>query len=513
MEYLIGIDIGTSGTKTVIFNRLGETIASHTVEYELFQPEIGWAEQRPEDWWNAVCKTIKASIEKAKISPEDIKGIGLSGQMHGLVLLDRNNNVIRPALLWCDLRTAKECDEIMDGVGRSRILDITGNPVLPAFTAPKIQWVKNHEKENFNKINKVLLPKDYIKFMLTGEYCSEYSDASGTSMLDIKKREWSLEILDFLGLRINQLPSLKESCEVMGYVNKRSSELTGLKEGTPVVGGAGDQAAGAIGNGIVKKGMISATVGTSGVVFAYTDKVTIDREGRVQTFCHAIPNTWHVMGVTNGAGLSFRWLRDNLCDIEKSMSLKMGRDPYEFMTAEAEKVPAGCMGLIYLPYIMGERTPHLNTKAKGVLFGLSAIHTKNHIIRAFMEGVSYSLKDCLSVINSMGIDAANIRLSGGGARSELWKQILSDIFASRVSTVNSKEGPALGVAILAAVGTGIYKSIQEACDACIKEVSVKMPIMENVNIYKDFYGVYKNLYVSLKEQYDITDAIIRKYGK
>ena len=275
MEYLIGIDIGTSGTKTVIFNRLGETIASHTVEYELFQPEIGWAEQRPEDWWNAVCKTIKASIEKAKISPEDIKGIGLSGQMHGLVLLDRNNNVIRPALLWCDLRTAKECDEIMDGVGRSRILDITGNPVLPAFTAPKIQWVKNHERENFNKINKVLLPKDYIKFMLTGEYCSEYSDASGTSMLDIKKREWSLEILDFLGLRINQLPSLKESCEVMGYVNKRSSELTGLKEGTPVVGGAGDQAAGAIGNGIVKKGMISATVGTSGVVFAYTVKVTI----------------------------------------------------------------------------------------------------------------------------------------------------------------------------------------------------------------------------------------------
>lgn len=510
MEYLIGIDIGTSGTKTVIFDRYGETIASHTVEYELLQPQIGWAEQRPEDWWKAACITIKKSIEKSGISPKDIKGVGLSGQMHGMVLLDKDNNVIRPALLWCDLRTANECREITEMVGEDRLFEITGNPVLPAFTAPKVQWVKNHEKDNFEKIQKVLLPKDYIKYKLTGEYCSEYSDASGTSMLDIIKREWSGEILEKLGLGMDKLPGLKESYEIMGYVTKEASELTGLAEGTPVSGGAGDQAAGAIGNGIVKPGMISATVGTSGVVFAYTDKVTIDRKGRVQTFCHAIPDTWHVMGVTNGAGLSFRWLRDNLCGLEKLLAQNLDKDPYEFMTAEAQKAETGSKGLIYLPYIMGERTPHLDTKAKGVLFGLSAVHDKSYIIRAFMEGVSYSLKDCLSIINEFGIEADNIRLSGGGARSDLWKGILCDTFCAKVSTVNSKEGPALGVAILSAVGAGLYGSIEEACNACIKEASSKEPEKVNSEIYSDFYKVYKNLYCCLKEQYELTYEIMNK---
>lgn len=510
MEYLVGIDIGTSGTKTVIFDRYGNTVISSTSEYELLHPEIGWAEQRPDDWWQAACSTIKACIEKSSISPEDIKGIGLSGQMHGMVLLDKDNKVIRPALLWCDLRTSRECEEITNMLGRDRIFDITGNPILPAFTAPKIKWIKNHEKDNFDKISKVLLPKDYIKFKLTGEYCSEFSDASGTSLLDIRNRKWSEEMLEAHGLNISRLPRLKESYEIMGYVTKEASKLTGLLEGTPVAGGAGDQAAGAIGNGIVKPGMVSATVGTSGVVFAYTDKVTIDRLGRVQTFCHAIPHTWHVMGVTNGAGLSFRWLRDNLCELEKLSAQKVDKDPYEFMTMEASKAEAGCMGLLYLPYIMGERTPHLNTKAKGVLFGLSAVHGKSHVIRAFMEGVSYSLKDCLSIINEMGISSNNIRLSGGGARSQLWKQILCDVFASKVATVNSTEGPALGAAILAAVGAGLYQSIEEACDTCIKEVSAKTPDEKNVEIYKDFYEVYKNLYSCVKDQYELTDRIIHK---
>lgn len=510
MEYLIGIDIGTSGTKTVIFDKLGETIASHTVEYELLQPHIGWAEQRPEDWWDAACITIKSCLSKSGIPPKAIKAVGLSGQMHGMVLLDKENSVIRPALLWCDLRTAKECEEIMDMVGRDRIFDITGNPVLPAFTAPKVQWVRKHEMENFEKIQKVLLPKDYIKFKLTGEYCSEYSDASGTSMLDIRERQWSGEVVEKIGLSLDKLPALKESYEIMGCITKEASALTGLAEGTPVVGGAGDQAAGAIGNGIVKPGMISAVVGTSGVVFAYTDKVTIDRQGRVQTFCHAIPGTWHVMGVTNGAGLSFRWLRDNLCDLEKLLAEKLEKDPYEFMTLEAEKAEAGCLGLIYLPYLMGERTPHLNTRAKGVLFGMSAIHEKHHIIRAFMEGVSYSLKDCLAIIKDMGIEAGSIRLSGGGARSGLWRGILCDIFNTKVSTVNSKEGPALGAAILAAVGAGLYESIGEACEACIKEVSNREPSADTTEIYNDFYNIYRNLYTCLKEQYDLTDEIIKK---
>ena len=510
MEYLVGIDIGTSGTKTVIFDKKGETISSSTMEYELLQPQIGWAEQNPKDWWDATCKTIKDCISKSGIAPSDIKGIGLSGQMHGMVLLDKEDKVIRPALLWCDLRTAAECEEITNIVGIDRIFEITGNPVLPAFTAPKIAWVKNHEKDNFDKINKVLLPKDYIKFMLTGKYFSEYSDSSGTSMMDIRKREWSEEILEKLGLRLSQMPGLKESYEIMGGITKEASILTGLAQGTPVVGGAGDQAAGAIGNGIVRPGMISATVGTSGVVFAYTDKVTIDKLGRVQTFCHAIPDTWHVMGVTNGAGLSFRWLRDNLCELEKLLSQKLDMDTYELMTKEAEKVEPGCRGLIYLPYMMGERTPHLNTKAKGVIFGLSSIHEKSDIIRAFMEGISYSLKDCLSIINDMGIKASNIRLSGGGARSELWKQILCDIFASKVSTVNSKEGGALGVAILAAVGVGIYNSVEEACDNCISEVSTKEPDEKNNAVYEDFYKVYRNLYTCIKEQYEITDSILKK---
>lgn len=512
MEYVIGIDIGTSGTKTVIFNKVGETVSSALQEYDLCQPEMGWAEQRPEDWWRAVCATIGESIKKSGISPKDIKGVGLSGQMHGMVLLDRHDGVIRPALLWCDLRTAPECEQITDMLGKKTLMDITGNPMIPAFTAPKIQWVKNHEQRSFEMINMILLPKDYIKFKLTGEYCSEYSDASGTGLLNITERRWSPRMCSALGISISNLPPLKESYQIMGHVTEEASKLTGLETGTPVVGGAGDQAAGAIGNGIVKPGMMSATIGTSGVVFAYTDRVTIDGKGRVQTFCHAIPNTWHVMGVTNGAGLSFRWLRDNLCEIEKLEARNSGKDPYEIMTSEAEKAEPGCKGLIYLPYIMGERTPHLDTKARGVLFGLSAVHNKSHIIRSFMEGVSYSLKDCLSVINSLGLMENSIRVSGGGARSGLWRQILCDVFASDVSTVNSKEGPALGAAILAAVGVGLYESIPAACEACISEVSVKSPIDNDVKLYADYYKVYKNLYACVKDQYDQIDRIARSHG-
>ncbi|WP_027624312.1 xylulokinase [Clostridium lundense] len=506
-QYLLGIDIGTSGTKTVLFDSCGNTISSATEEYELYQPKAGWAEQRPEDWWQATVKSIRTVITKSGVNSEDIKGIGLSGQMHGLVLLDKENKVLRPSIIWADQRTSKECEQITNLVGKERLIEITANPALTGFTASKIMWVKNNEPEIYEKAHKILLPKDYVRFMLTGEFATEVSDASGMQLLNVRERNWSKEVLEKLQIDKDLLAPVYESQEVTGKVTSEVAELTGLKEGTIVVGGAGDQAAGAIGNGIVKPGIVSSTIGTSGVVFAYTDKVTIDPLGRVHTFCHAVPNTWHVMGVTQGAGLSLKWFRDNFCNSEKEASKLMGVDPYELMTKEAINVLPGCEGLIYLPYLMGERTPHLDPYAKGVFFGLTPRHTKAHMLRAVMEGVSYSLKDCMEIIKELGIDVKEVRASGGGGRSPLWRQMQSDMFKSEVVTINSSEGPALGVALLAGVGAEIYSSVEEACDKVIARENLQTPIEENHNIYTKYYEAYKDLYVSLehnfKSLYDI----------
>ncbi|MCD6323137.1 MAG: xylulokinase, partial [Clostridiales bacterium] len=327
MKYLMGIDIGTSGTKTVLFDTKGNSIANCTVEYPMYQPKIGWAEQDPLDWWNAVCVSSKEVIEKSGINPTDISGIGLSGQMHGLVLLDENDNVLRHSIIWCDQRTHKECIEITEKVGAKRLVEITANPALTGFTASKILWVRNNEPKIYSKINKILLPKDYIRFMLTGEYATEVSDASGMQLLDIKKRCWSDEVLEKLDIKKEWLGKMYESCENTGVVTKKAAALTGLAAGTIVAGGAGDQAAGAVGNGVVKEGIISSTIGTSGVVFAHMDNIEIDMEGRVHTFCHAVPGAWHVMGVTQGAGLSLKWFRDNFCIEEMRTAELMGIDP------------------------------------------------------------------------------------------------------------------------------------------------------------------------------------------
>lgn len=506
-EYLMGIDIGTSGTKTVLFDTEGKTIGSATVEYKLLQPKIGWAEQSPEDWWKAVVNSIKMVMDKTKVNTEDIKGIGLTGQMHGLVLLDENNQVLRPAIIWADQRTAKECEEITSIIGREKLIEITANPAITGFTASKIMWVKNHEPHIYERTNKMLLPKDYIRFMLTGQFATEVSDASGMQLMNIKERNWSKEVLNKLEIDKKLLPKMYESQEVTGYINKNASEITGLKEGTPVVGGAGDQAAGAIGNGIVRNGVASSTIGTSGVVFAYTDEVKIDKQGRVHTFCHAIPGTWHVMGVTQGAGLSLRWFRDNFCSSEKEVASLTDKDVYEIMTLEAEKIKAGSEGLIYLPYLMGERTPHLDPWARGVFFGLTPTHTKGHMIRAIMEGVSYSLKDCMEVIKQMGINISEIRLSGGGNRSPLWRQMQSDMFENDVMTINSSEGPALGAALLAGVGVGIYSSVQEACKIVIKKRDQQSPIKENVEVYRKYYELYKRLYSSIKDDFRFSSTL------
>ncbi|HBA02978.1 MAG TPA: xylulokinase [Clostridium sp.] len=503
MKYLLGIDIGTSGTKTVLFDRGGNPISSSTVEYPLYQPEIGWAEQDPQDWWNAVCITINQVIKDSNINPESISGIGLSGQMHGLVMLDGDGNVLRKSIIWCDQRTAKECVEITEKVGEKRLIDITANPALTGFTASKILWVRNNEPEIYEKCRKILLPKDYIRYMLTGEFATEVSDASGMQLLDIKNRCWSKEVLNALNIPIEYLGDVHESIVVSGKVHKKAAEVTGLKEDTPVVGGAGDQAAGAIGNGIIKSGQISSTIGTSGVVFAHLDEPIIDEKGRVHTFCHAVPGAWHMMGVTQGAGLSLKWFRDNFCNNEIEVAKGMGIDPYVLMTKEAEKVPAGSRGVIYLPYLMGERTPHLNPKAKGVFFGLSAAHTKNEMLRAVIEGVSYSLLDCMEIIKDTGMNPTNVMVSGGGGKSELWRQILADMFNCKVSTNKSSEGPALGVALLAGVGTGVYKDIDEACSIAISKNSVQFPKEENSLVYKRYYEIYKKIYDDLKGTFEL----------
>ena len=499
MSYLLGIDIGTSGTKTVLFDYNGNTIASSTYEYPLYQPRNGWAEQEPIDWWNAVCDGIKSVITKSGIDSHDIRGVGLSGQMHGLVMLDRDGNVLRRSIIWCDQRTGQECDEITDRVGKDRLIEITANPALTGFTASKILWVKNNEPDIYDKCAKILLPKDYIRYMLTGEFATEVSDASGMQLLDVPKRQWSEEVLLKLGIDKSMLPKVYESFEISGEVNKKAAQLTGLKQGTRVAGGAGDQAACAVGNGIVRQGVVSATIGTSGVVFAHTDKVIIDRGGWVHTFCHAVPGAWHVMGVTQSAGLSLKWFRDNFCISEKETATLMNVDPYYLMDKEAELVPAGSNGIIYLPYLMGERTPHLDPNARGVFFGLSAMHTKRDMLRSVMEGVGFSLKDCMEIIKDMGIEASQVRASGGGGRSRLWRQILSDMFACNIVTIKSSEGGALGVALLAGVGTGVYNSIQEACDAVVRVKSVQEPDSGNAAVYSKIYGVYKALYVQLKQ--------------
>lgn len=501
MNYLIGIDIGTSATKTVLFDEYGNIISSSSCEYPLYQPQNGWAEQEPTDWYNAAINTLKDIISKSNINNDDIKGIGLSGQMHGLVMLDEKNAVIRPSIIWCDQRTSKECVEITEKIGAKRLIEITANPALTGFTASKILWVKNNEPENYARCKHILLPKDYIRFMLTSDYATEVSDASGMQLLDVPNRCWSDEVLEKLDIDKSLLGKVYESPEVTGKITNEIAEITGLKQGTIVVGGAGDNAAAAVGTGVVKNGKALTTIGTSGVVYAHSSDIKIDPSRRVHTFCCAVPNCWHVMGVTQAAGLSLKWFRDNFCDSYINDAKLQGVDPYYLMDKDAQTIPCGSNKLIYLPYLMGERTPHLDPYCRGVFFGLSAMHTKKDMIRAVMEGVSYSLSDCNDILVEMGINVNEMMACGGGGTSKLWRQMLSDMYECDVKTVDSKEGPALGVAILASVGAGIYPSVEIACEKIIKTDKITHPIKENVSIYNRYHKVYKNLYCSLKDQF------------
>lgn len=501
MAYIIGVDIGTSGTKTVLFDQAGKVIASKTIEYPMYQPQNGYAEQDPADWANAAIKTIKAVVAQSGVKKEDVKGIGLSGQMHGLVMLDKDNEVIRRSIIWCDQRTANEVDEMNRVLGREKLIEITANPALTGWTAAKILWVKNNEPENYERCRHILLPKDYIRFVLTHEYATEVSDASGMQLLNVAERDWSDEVIETLGLDKHMLGKVYESCEVTGGLTKEIAEEVGLCEGTIVVGGAGDNAAAAVGTGVVEDGKAFTTIGTSGVVFAHTSKVTIDKLGRVHTCCAAVPGCWHVMGVTQGAGLSLKWFRDNFCNAEKETAKMMGVDAYYLMDKEADTVPIGANRLLYLPYLMGERTPHLDPDARGVFFGLSAMHEKKDLLRAVMEGVSYSLRDCVEVFRQMDVNVSDMMACGGGGSSPLWRQMLADLYACPVKTASSKEGPALGVAILAGVGAGIYSSVPEACSAVIKTDKIQQPIAGNVPKYEECYKLYTEIYPALKASY------------
>ncbi|MFQ5629048.1 MAG: xylulokinase, partial [bacterium] len=434
-------------------------------------------------------------------------GIGLSGQMHGSVFLDNKHEVIRPALLWNDQRTVDEVEQINESVGKKRLLALTADPALTGFTAPKILWLRNNEPQQFKRIQKILLPKDYIRFLLTGEYATEVSDASGTLLFDVAKRSWSGEMLKLLDIPKAWMPHCFESPEISGRVSKKAAEETGLPEGTPVVGGGGDQAAGAVGNGIVEPGIVSAVLGTSGVVFAYADKPEYDPDGCLHTFCHAVPGAWHQMGVTLSAGGSFQWLKNAIFDREIAEAEKLKVEPYQIMTNLAADISPGSDGLFFLPYLSGERTPYADAHARGVFFGLSLIHNKKHFARAVMEGVSYSLRDCLELMKQRGIRIREIRASGGGARSELWRQMLADVFDAQVVTINMEEGPAFGAALLAAVGTGAYASVPEACRATIAVTSRREPAKATARIYDKNYVVYRSLYPALEKNFSALSSL------
>jgi xylulokinase len=474
----------------LILDEQGRVVASTTEEHEPFaSPEIGWAEQRPEDWWRACCVAVPRAIERAGLGADDIACVGFSGQMHGAVMLDEQGRVVRPALIWCDVRTNPQCQELTERIGAARLIEATCNPALANFTLTKLMWVREHEPENWKRVHSIMLPKDYVRYRMTGERATDVADASGTLLLDVAHRRWSPLMLAAVAMDERLLPPVFESPDVCGKVSEEGSEALGLRRGTPVVAGAGDQAAGAVGVGIAAPGTVSATIGTSGVVFAATDRPALEPAGRLHTFCHAIPGRWHVMGVTQAAGLSLRWFRDQF-----GAGVDDGRDPYERLCDEAAKISAGCQGLLWTPYLMGERTPHLDPTARGALIGLTATHTRAHMIRAILEGVAFSLNDTFMLFHEMKVAVNRIRLGGGGARSPLWRQIQADVYGHEVEIVEAEEGAAYGAAILAGVGAGAWTSVDQACGAVVRVAGTVKPRSDAVTVMNASYAAYRRVY-------------------
>jgi xylulokinase len=507
----------------------GGVVASGTDEHQPFaSPHPGWAEQDPRDWWRACGVAVKKALQKSTITGAEIACVGFSGQMHGAVLLDAAGEVVRPALIWCDQRSEKQSRELSEKFGTDRLIQLTCNPPLTNFTLTKILWVRENEPQLWARVRHIMLPKDYVRFRLTGDRAIDLADASGTLLLDVAKRAWSAEVLSGTGIEKSLLPTLYESPEVCGKLNVEGAAATGLKIGTPVVAGAGDQAAGGVGMGIVRAGVVSATIGTSGVVFAATDRPALDPRGRLHTFCHAIPGRWHVMGVTQAAGLSLRWFRDTfgvgsvirdafgslriipesiLRAIPEGVALQDGKvvenptpaekHAYEFLSDEAATAPPGADGLLWAPYLMGERTPHLDPNVRGALVGITPSHCRAHVVRAILEGVAFTLKDSFSIFEEMKVPVTQIRLGGGGARSPLWRQIQADVYAHEVELVAAEQGAAYGAAILAAVGARHFTSVDEACDAVVHVASRVAPDPASSTLLQKNYAAFRRLYPAL----------------
>jgi xylulokinase len=491
---LLGIDVGTGGTRAVVVDEKGSVVGSATAEHTPFSsPRTGWAEQDPRDWWRAAIQAIHGVLDQPEIRAEEIVGVGFSGQMHGSTLLDERDEVLRPALIWCDQRTADQCRAITERVGAGQLIEHTSNPALTGFTLPKMLWVRDHEPDIWARVRSVLLPKDYVRLQMTGEKATDVADASGTLLFDVANRRWSEAMLDALEIDRACLPAVFESPEITGSVSMVGAAATGLRAGTPVVAGAGDQAAGAVGMGIVRAGTVSATIGTSGVVFAATDRPSLDPRGRLHTFCHAIPGRWHVMGVTQAAGLSLRWFRDQF-----GAGIDDGSDSYEQLTSEAARAPAGAEGALWAPYLMGERTPHLDPDARGALVGLTASHTRAHIIRAILEGVAFSLRDTFEIFREINVPVETVRLGGGGARSLLWRQIQADVYGHEVEILKAEEGAAYGAALLGGVGCGVWPSVDAACATVVRGADRISPDPANQSVLDKQYQAFRRLYPALR---------------
>jgi len=492
--YFLGIDTSTTSSKALLINEKGEVVAVASHPHTLQTPKPLWSEQDPREWWNAVSASIKSVLEKAGISGEGVGAVGLTGQMHGLVLLDESGDILRPAILWNDQRTQSQCDEIHQIIGKEKFIQITGNVALTGFTAPKILWVKENEPEMFAKAKHVLLPKDYVRYKLTGEYAMDKAGGAGTVLFDLKKRDWSDEVLSALDIPRVWMPKTFEGTEFPGYVTEEAASLTGLKVGTPVAAGGGDQAAGAVGVGAVEPGIIGLTVGTSGVVFATTPSALIEPEGRLHAFCHAVPGMWHFMGVMLSAAGSLQWYRDALAP---DMS-------FDDLLKEAQAIPAGSEGLQFLPYLSGERTPHPDPLARGAFIGLTLRHSRAHMTRSVLEGVAFGLKDSFTLIQNAGLGAiTQVRASGGGTKGALWRQILASVLNAELVTVNTTEGGAYGAALLAGVGAGAWCDVVSACKACIKITGSTQPIPAEVGAYQKAYAVYRELYPALKSSFKL----------
>ncbi len=485
---LLGVDVGTGGTRAVLIDRTGRVLASFASEHAPIRSEhIGWAEQEPEDWWRAAREAIAGAMAASELTGSEIEAVGLTGQMHGCVMLDVEGKVLRPALIWCDQRTQPQCDWLTEKIGFERLIELTCNPALPNFTLTKLLWVREHQPEIFAKIAHVLCPKDYVRYRLTGEFAMDMQEASGTLLLDVANRRWSAEVAEAAGIPMAWLPRLFEGSEICAQVSAAGAGATGLAAGTPVAAGAGDQGAGAVGMGILEPGSVSATIGTSGVVFAATDSPIKDRLGRLHTFCHAAPGRWHVMGVTNGAGLSLRYFRDTFAP----------GSSYEELSALAGEAPAGSNGLMWAPYLFGERTPHLDPEARAAFVGITASHTRGHFIRAILEGVAFSLLDTLTLFRELGVPVKAIRLGGGGARGPLWRQIQADVYGQPVELLEAEEGGAFGAALLAGAGIGVWESVEAACAATVRVAETIAP--KHASVMDEAYRKYRRVYPALRE--------------